>query len=365
MIGVCKSCFERLRVGVLQNSCAVCCNVFDRIGEIVERIVKDLKDYEFDSFSVGCRLRGSAKAIQNFLKRELGVDDELNFKRSFNRALTKKLSQATGKKPKANGDVRILVDLEDLSLEYEIQPVYVFGRYKKRVRYLAQTRWLCSFCRGKGCEVCNYTGKKFLSVEDLIISPALEVFGGDNAYLHGSGREDVDARMLGNGRPFVLEIVRPRRRKVDLKELEKRINEEAGGVISVKLISYASHKDVERIKSASYRKKYRAIVVFEERVDEEKLKKALEELKTTIHQRTPKRVEHRRADKVRVKRVYDTKLLLLRGNKAVIEIEAEGGLYIKELVSGDEGRTRPSLSELLGVNCHVEKLDVVWIYDAT
>jgi len=34
-------------------------------------------------------------------------------------------------------------------------------------------------------------------------------------------------------------------------------------------------------------------------------------------------------------------------------------LYIKELISGDGGRTKPSLSELLGTETEVKELDVV------
>ena len=29
--------------------------------------------------------------------------------------------------------------------------------------------------------------------------------------MHGSGREDIDVRMLGHGRPFILEFVNPRK----------------------------------------------------------------------------------------------------------------------------------------------------------
>ena len=32
-------------------------------------------------------------------------------------------------------------------------------------------------------------------------------------------------------------------------------------------------------------------------------------------------------------------------------IECEGGLYIKELISGDENRSKPSVSEILGYQC--------------
>jgi len=42
-----------------------------------------------------------------------------------------------------------------------------------------------------------------------------------------------------------------------------------------------------------------------------------------------------------------------------IVIRCEGGLYVKELISGDDRRTTPSLSALLGVNAKVEELDVL------
>jgi tRNA pseudouridine synthase 10 len=46
---------------------------------------------------------------------------------------------------------------------------------------------------------------------------------------------------------------------------------------------------------------------------------------------------------------------------ATVEIHGAGGLYIKELVSGDEGRTEPSLAGLLGVGAEVTALDVVGV----
>ncbi|KAA0002525.1 MAG: hypothetical protein FE043_04055 [Thermoplasmata archaeon] len=50
-------------------------------------------------------------------------------------------------------------------------------------------------------------------------------------------------------------------------------------------------------------------------------------------------------------------------NEAVIVVKAESGTYIKELVTGDGGRTKPSLSELAGCAIEVKKLDVINIGD--
>jgi tRNA U54 and U55 pseudouridine synthase Pus10 len=46
-----------------------------------------------------------------------------------------------------------------------------------------------------------------------------------------------------------------------------------------------------------------------------------------------------------------------------LDIHAAAGTYIKELVSGDDGRTQPSFAGLLGVPMRVEALDVVGVGD--
>jgi len=51
------------------------------------------------------------------------------------------------------------------------------------------------------------------------------------------------------------------------------------------------------------------------------------------------------------------------GLSAEIVFECESGTYVKELVSGDDGRTKPSLSELLGREAKVAQLDVLEILD--
>jgi tRNA pseudouridine synthase 10 len=89
-----------------------------------------------------------------------------------------------------------------------------------------------------------------------------------------------------------------------------------------------------------------------------------------IKQRTPTRVSHRRADKVRIRRVLNLKLEPERelvDQESVIKqmnvkILCEGGLYVKELMSGDSGRTSPSLAEILGVEVVSLALDVLAVH---
>ena len=365
MIKLCTKCHRRLGIYgqiVKPEECIACSGILWKIDDIADEIAKELEGYEFETFVVGSRIYGSLKAFESYLSDELGVDrDSKSLKVQFNRELSGKLAFKLGKKISfKEPDVTVIYDLENPSFEIQIRPLYVYGRYKKRVRGISQTRWLCTKCNGKGCEVCDWTGKRYTSVEELIAEPMLKIFNGTNAILHGSGREDVDARMLGNGRPFIMEIQNPRKRFVDLKEVERFVNEYTKGKVVVFDLKFAKPKDMEFLKSAGFRKVYRAKVEFEREVSKEELEKAVEAIKNTvIMQRTPTRVLHRRADILRKRRTHDIKILLHRGKVAVLEIEADSGLYIKELISGDCGRTKPSLSEVLGVDAKVTKLDVI------
>lgn len=366
---LCDKCLKRIG-SIFEKSepedCLLCSGLLWRIDEITGRMVDRLKSYEFDTFLVGCRIKGSLKALENYIFEEYGIDESKSIKYDFNREISKSLTELMGKNyNNVNPDVKIIYNPERDDFEIEISPVYIYGRYKKRVRNIPQTRWLCRECRGRGCERCNFTGRMYeTSVEELIAEQSLRFFKGSFAVLHGSGREDIDARMLGNGRPFILEIQNPEKRKINLEELERAINECAKGKVAVCCLRFARTGEIEKIKKASFRKTYRAKVEFEQEIDEERLLKALQRISNTeIMQKTPERVLHRRSDILRKKRTYDIRLVYLKNKMAIIEIDAEAGLYIKELISGDGGRTTPSLSEVLNNYAKVSKLDVIKVWD--
>jgi tRNA pseudouridine synthase 10 len=46
----------------------------------------------------------------------------------------------------------------------------------------------------------------------------------------------------------------------------------------------------------------------------------------------------------------------------VWEVRTDSGAYIKELISGDGGRTRPSVAEVLGIPATCVSLDVVGVH---
>ena len=199
------------------------------------------------------------------------------------------------------------------------------------------------------------------SVEEIIAGPLLEKTGGKDVSFHAAGREDVDARMLGTGRPFIMELKEPRRRFIDLHSLGVKVNEQARGKVEVINLSFASKNDIKQLKKAeSSTKIYKVLIDFDRDVSDEELTAVSKTLnKSIIRQQTPLRVLHRRADLTREKYIYETQVKRLAPNRAEMNIRCQGGLYIKELVSGDEGRTAPSVASIINAEAKPLKLDVM------
>lgn len=346
-----------------KDSCYICSDLFNEIENgMTEKILKKIDDenIEFSTFLVGCRVSPEILNKEEEIHKSLQLDVE-NIKKEINRELGKKLESILNKEVDFDyPDIVIMVDFINNDINFQINPIFIEGRYRKLVRGIPQTKWPCRRCRGKGCESCDYTGKQYPeSVEELVSPKAVEFARGNESKFHGAGREDIDVKMLGNGRPFVLEIKEPPVRKLDLKLIEEKINEFADGKVEVRDLKFVGRKRKGTIKCSSTEtyKVYKAIVKLDEEIDEESLD-VLNSL-DVINQRTPIRVSHRRANKIRTRNVKKIDAKLIDSTKFEMIIECEGGLYIKELISGDEGRSKPSVSEVLGINALCVQLDVL------
>lgn len=346
-----------------KKTCFLCEGKFENISALADKAVKKLKNYEFTTFLVGVELPLEAAEREDEFKARFNVTHGESMKSQFSRDVGKQICQVTNKEVDyGTPDIVVLVNPFTSRIRLQINPLYVAGRYRKLVRGIPQSRWLCRECGGKGCESCNWTGKKYQeSVEELIGIPILKVAEGAEIAFHGAGREDVDARMLGSGRPFVLEVKEPKKRFFDLQKLEQTINKLAKGKVEVHKLRFADKNVVRRFKKAEAAEKiYRVIMEFDRDVSDEELKRIERALSNAaIRQQTPQRVLHRRANLTREKYIYKAKVKRLSHNRAEMQIRCQGGLYIKELVTGDEGRTNPSVASILNIKATPLQLDVL------
>lgn len=369
---------------VPEKQCWLCEGLFGELDALADVAVEALASYEHRQFLVGTKLDPALELREAELTATLGTQESQERTQSeINREVGKRVSARTGKPVEfKQPDITVVVDTRFFDVELQFGALYVFGRYRKLDRTIPQTKWPCNRCNGRGCLQCGLSGQQYpSSVEALVAAPFLEATGATLESFHGAGREDIDARCLGEGRPFILELNDPRVRSLDLAPMPARVKRHSGGRVEIDALRFTAKAEVAHVKEHGGAKTYLARVAFGAPVGEAALRAAVVALRGTgIRQRTPQRVEHRRADLVRERRVLDIAIegeglgaggegegrgLEAEGegpiSEATIRIRGDAGLYIKELVSGDEGRTEPSLAGLLGVPARVTELDIVGV----
>ena len=358
-----KVCSE-LDIDLDDADCVICNNLFDKLDDDLYKKIDDKINQlgiEFDTFLVGSKIDKSIQKRDEEFSEKFDLTVE-TIKKEVNRLIGLGIWEIYDKEAEFESqDIVFNIDLVDEpKVNIQINPLYIEGKYNKLKRGIPQTKWPCTKCKGRGCEECNFTGKQYPeSVEELISEHFLKLTKGREAKFHGAGREDIDVLMLGSGRPFVLEIKEPKIRKLDLQKLEDEINKINEGKTSYHNLHVCERRRKAEIKQSSpdTYKVYSALVKCDEAFDKDKLEE-LTKL-NEIHQQTTLRVLRRRADKVRIKHVLDLSYDIIDEKTFNMRIKTEGGLYIKELISGDEGRSHPNVGEILGVNAICEQLDVI------
>ena len=345
-------------------NCYLCQGLLSEIEKFTKLILKELTKFDFDTFLIGTKIDEDILSKENKINKLLKNENINYLKNEINRELglilEKKLDKVVNfERP----DIMVILDTQFDNINFQIQSLFIYGRYKKYSRKIPQTKWYCKICKGKGCRDCNYKGTKYnKSVEELIAKDFLKETKSDLESFHGAGREDIDVKMLGTGRPFIIELKDPKKRKIDLKILEEKINSKNKKYIEISNLRFSNREEVVKIKNSKYKKVYEVTIKSEKALNIEKLKKVAQSLQgKTINQKTPCRVAHRRADLLRKKKIYSCQIKQLEGTISKLVVEAESGTYIKELINGDKGRTKPNISDLLNTPCVVKTLDVIEI----
>ena len=435
--------------------CPFCENLFEEAPLLAELIYESIGERDCSRLQLGARIPKDQTEAEDHLRKRFGAGGSAPLKSSLVEEVARQLGELgmgqnlVVEKP----EILALIDVLTLTVELDIRSHYVYGRYRKLERGIPQTKWPCRACKGRGCEKCDYTGLQYSSsVQALIGDPLLELFGSEEHAFHGMGREDIDVRCLGRGRPFVIELKKPYKRDVDLNLIMDAINSSAENRLEVSDMRPSNRSEVVRVKDTpaekSYTIRYKIEPITQSNFDEltqvmeipsnnqdrnkrrknhhrrrkpepepeveidySSMKKAelvelceqkglaksgtkdvlIERLSTfkeatlplpekdyimeimtnlqgcTLAQRTPERVAHRRADKIRKRKVLETSNPSIKEDEdgnlvAEFSLRCESGTYVKETVHGDGGRTQPSIASLIKAKCTVEWLDVADIH---
>ncbi|XP_034248513.1 tRNA pseudouridine synthase Pus10 [Thrips palmi] len=235
--------------------------------------------------------------------------------------------------------------------------LYVAGRYNKFSRKLSQTPWLIG-------------GERLMesSVQELLCDRIVQLAKAQDLRFSSSGREDVDVRMLGRGRPFFCELINPHRVHLEPKHfraIEREILSTTKDV-SARHLQIVSKDQVAQVKTGEEEKIkiYSAYCIMsgaDATVDWAKLESLSSKCPIVLQQKTPIRVLHRRSLATRERSIFRLEVSKAETQEPkafVLNMATQAGTYVKEFVHGDFGRTTPSLRDLLGSDVDILALDV-------
>ena len=305
--------------------------------------------------------------------------------------------------------LNVKIGVRGTSLGLVRSAVYVKGRYCKYLRGLSQTPWFLDGARkalGSGEPVPAPGGsagsssgsvgapagaaleEALTSVEEKLGEPIARAFSGSTAQgcamavhgglpeqqlqpplftFHAAGREDVDVRMLGGGRPFMIELNACRPALAPLSVFE-RARCEIGGACSAMLLAPALKSELAylAVGSEGKLKRYCALVwTSAPLTSQAHLNALLAPLAAptglSISQPTPVRVLHRRSLLSRTRRVFAGAGLRLAPHFFLLHLGTSAGTYVKEFVHGDLGRTRPCLADVMWGEAAAEDCDILFL----
>ena len=160
----------------------------------------------------------------------------------------------------------------------------------------------------------------------------------------------------------MVEVKKPKIRSIDFEQILKQIGISAEDKVEVDSLRPSNRSEVVRIKETKAEKSYRIRFQVEGDIPEDSESKILELAGVILEQRTPKRVAHRRSDLVRKRQVISVENVLIEENEIQFDVRCQSGTYVKEMVHSDDGRTTPSVAEILESECSVLWLDVIEIH---
>ena len=336
---------KKLKNGRESNhSCYICKNLFDNLDHFLKLMLDSSFDYKFRTFSIGTIIKPSIVDRDDALKSEFKLKGIDGVKSDITKELGKLFSKKTKKIANyIDPDIIFTVNLKEPSCNLRSKPIVISGRYTKSKRGYSQKQKSCDNCSGKGCRTCNFHGiSKFNSVEGVISKLIFKKFGGTTTKFTWIGGEDKSSLVLGSGRPFIVKLQNPLKRKIKLSDYASDFI----SIFNLKIIDDSPKTPLKFSSLATIK------ISTDSKFDAENLKK-LKNLKNSpiiVSEKSGRSYE---------KKIFDINYKKTSDQIILVKIRVEGGLPIKRFVIGND--VTPNISETIGTHCIPEEFDFLEI----
>ena len=324
-----------------KKKCYICKNIFDNFDTMLSNIFEKSSNYDFKTYNLGIILKPSFLERDDYLKSKYKIKGIENIKFGIATELGKKISRRTkSKRVTDDPELFIQVNFKDESCVLRAKPIFVYGRYNKKIRKLPQKQGLCRSFNGVGCHNCDFKGiENTVSIEGKISNFFIKRFNADQVKINWIGGEDQSSLVLGNGRPFFSKILNPKTRN---QIMHKSSNLEGVNLSELKKITLQPKGTI------SFKSQVSITIDTKKPISPNQLKKLkfLENAEIKDVSRDKKNY-HKRIYKINYKKLGKTSFIL--------NLIIDGGISIKSFIQNSD--LTPNVSELLENQCTCDKLD--------
>ena len=324
------------------TKCYICKNLLSSSNIYVKMMQDASTEYEFLSFLVGATLKRSVVERDDKIRSKFSLRGVDSIKTEVTRELGKKFAKKTKSSIKhLLPDITFTINFRTDKCEVKTKPVFLYGRYIKNKSGISQKQESCQDCKGTGCIFCNNHGiVHFNSVEGKISQILYKQFGSDQVKFTWIGGEDKTSLVKGDGRPFFVKLISPKKQNV---QLPKKLVFDEITVNDLRKIDYIPRGSIP------FRSKITILVMAKKRISSNKLKK----LKCVIN--TPIKLTSTHGKQIK-KTIHKLRYRKNSPQSFTIEIDTDGGLPIKHFVEGND--VIPNITNILNIQCFCKKFNI-------
>lgn len=322
-----------------------------KLETISNALVSKVRDgYEFRTFQIGVSLPFSYIDREDNVRSKLRIKGKNSIKNQFLSNLRELFKLALNKETDyLSPDLRIdLVINEDNGFYFDIipAPVVLACKYVKKKRGIPQKH--VGLAGIKAQILDNDFQRHNTSVEEVASEYLKQITLGAKVKFSWIGGEDKESLVLGKGRPFFAEIIKPKRRNITEHNIS--LNEEG-----IELFVLSSSKNLPHYPMKFYCKT-RILITAERPVDSKELE--------CLHLLSGRTICFTNKKRIVSRDVYSVKVGRVDAKDFELEIIADGGLHIKQLVGGRE-YCEPNISAMLRLRCECSNFDIidVWLQE--
>ena len=308
---------------------------------MLSNIYETSNNIDFKTFNLGLTLKNSFLEKDDYIKSKFKIKGIENIKFGISKEMAKKISQKTkSKRILVDPEMFIQANFKDDSCTIRTKPIFIYGRYNKKIRKLPQKQLSCKKCNGIGCHNCDFKGfENIESIEGKISNFLIKKFDGNQVKINWIGGEDQSSLVLGKGRPFFVKILNPKKRN---RTLRKSLKLEDISLLDLKKIS------TQPKGSIPFKSKVSIIVDTKKPISLIQLKKLQNLENSKIHDLSKDKKGNSR-------QIYEIHYKKLGKNSFLLDLFADGGISLKSFIQNSD--VTPNVSELLENSCKCKSLD--------